>query len=261
MKPFRIAFVAVGCGSDEINKRHMEACERVPYVQPKRRGKLAVVGSGPSVAQHLEELKEWGGDIWAINGAAAYLAANGIKSTLLSVDPSPWATWMFNGVEKALFASCVHPMAFEYFAGNVEKFDLVEHSINGITGGCTTAARVPHLSVAVGYSDVTFYGCEGSFEDQDHVNENVGDPEQIVIKADGELYRTRPEYLMQSENIAECMHAFPTVFKEKCGGLLRAILHDPKWEIVAVSEKMKEKLEATNGACGLYDEKFNFERK
>ena len=47
---------------------------------------LAIVGGGPSVKDHLDELRAWPGHIWGVNAACTWLAKQGIGSLFFSVD-------------------------------------------------------------------------------------------------------------------------------------------------------------------------------
>ena len=58
-------------------------------IQRKRRpGKVAVVASGPSVADYVDVLKDWDGEIWGINRAFEWMRHRGIKPTgFLGIPP------------------------------------------------------------------------------------------------------------------------------------------------------------------------------
>lgn len=249
---FRINFVAIGCMPLDLLIERAKHCD-APYAKPQTNTRLAVVGLGDSAKDAIKDLMSWDGEIWAINGAASWLAANGIHTTMITVDPQKFPAGAFDGVESALFASCADPEAFDVMRGKVEKFDLCEHVDGGIIGGCTTASRIPALAIGLGFKEVTFFGCEGSFVGLDHLNFDTGDDCQLIVKAGGVEYKTMPEWILQCESLVHLLAEWPEIFKERCGGLLRAMLNDPNWSVAAVSAKLKEQIEKVSGPCGLYE--------
>lgn len=260
-RPFRIEFIAQGNADTETIAEQVMLSSRVPMIEPRAEHDwpLAIVGGGPSTAAALDELKGWFGQIWAINGAASYLAAAGIDSVMVSVDPLELSPWMFEGVKHGLFASCAHPTTFEAMEGHCNRFHMSEYHEAGVGGGCTTASRLPMVALLLGYRQISYFGCEGSFVDVDHAYENRQGEEQLIVRAGGKLYRTYPEFLIQSENLAELMIQLPHLFKNRSGGLLQAIIENKDtWEVAAVSEALKAKLEGHNGDTGLYADNFDW---
>lgn len=259
--PFRISFIAqMPQSMDELHANiaanaHVPEIERVP---PHGR-KLAVVGGGPGVRASLSTIKKLDADIWGINRAPHFLAKHGIRSTMISVDalndPSQFAEPEV--CDGAIFSSWCDPaIVSRYDARIVHMEPLVP---GGIHGAVTTAASVPLIALAMGYTDVTFFGCEGSFVDSDHAFEHVGEPHQLIIDANGAKYRTYPEFLMQCQELGAVLKQFPTVFKEASGGLLRAMLEDDNWSIDAVSTPLKDHLIEINGDHGFYDAPYEWE--
>ena len=221
----------------------------VALPSPLNGRKLAVVGGGPSVADHLDELKNWPGDIWAISDAAGWLLERGIKSTLLTADPTRWKgegrlEKMTGGIDKAILSSICHPELFDALKGaDITIFhmdpDIGEDDL--VNGGSTTASRTPFLALRLGYADVSYFGCEGCFSDQTHVYEKRRDERNdLTITASGEEYRTTLQLMWQCECLAEVLRAFPAIFKNRSGGLLDAMIQDPEWGIVWMSDFLEE---------------------
>ena len=105
----------------------------------------------------------------------------------------------------------------------------------------------------MGYADVSFFGCEGSFQENDHVDRHEHRPDQLIVRAGGKDYRTCPPFLIQCEELIQ-LFFFDGVYHNRSGGLLKAMIDFPDtWEVVAVSEALKHHLEERNGAMGLYD--------
>lgn len=261
--PFRIHFTPLGCVDESKLREHVARSEHVQHVaRSGLHGRpLAIVGGGPSINNELEALRNWSGDIWAINGAASHLLQRGIKSTLVSVDPSPLPDWMLDGVKSAILASSAHPSTFNALGDRVQKMHMVETHEGGIVGGCTTAARLPALAIYMGYSNVSFFGCEGSFIDADHAyNDESKDPArecQLIIRTGQEDHKTYPEFMLQSQSLAQLIVTFPDAFKERSGGLLAGMVaHWDDWSVVGISASLKHHLEEINGNIGLYDKAY-----
>lgn len=255
-EPFRVKIVGKCIESIDTLKANAESClglARIEKQVPHGR-KLAVVGGGLSTLDHLDELRNFDGDIWAINNTAAWLIERGIKATLFTVDPAPVDEFDLTGVDSALIATCCHPSLREAIR-NVRLFDIKETDATGHIGGSSSSTRTPLVAVFLGYTDITYYGCEGSFLiDRDHVDRHEGDRPLLIVKAGGVEYLTRPDYMVQAEDLAAVMRMAPDIFKNRSGGLLQAMLEYPdEWEVVAVSALMKENIESYSGKCGLYE--------
>lgn len=267
-KPFRIDVRSQCVASIETMKAQAAVNSNYPRVERcLRHGrKLAVVGGGPLVIHDLDELRSWDGDIWSINYTAQWLHSHGIESTLLSIDPQPLKTI----ARDALLASSCHPETAAAFAGRVRVFDLCETDESGIPGGVTTATRAPSLSFLLGYLDVSFFGCEGSFHTEwkgvsdgagqlfirDHVDRHDAPKAMVIIRADGADYCTDLELLKQCEQLVALFSAFPDVYHNRSGGLVKAMLRDPEWEVTAVSGALRDHIELLNGKSGLYEDAY-----
>ena len=217
--------------------------------------KLAVVGGGPSVREHLNELREWGGDIWAINHTGTFLKKEGINSTFVTVDSGHPSEFITDGVNNAIMATCCHPKLKERFKSCL-GFPLIEQDKDGITGGTTTATRMPALALMLGYVNISFFGCESSFNlsDGDHVDRNENRPNPLLVRANGKEYATYLDLVLQAENLAMFMSRVPDMFIDRSGGLVSAMSADPEgWEVVAVSKDLRDNIESVSGKCGMYE--------
>lgn len=214
----------------------------VPLVQPMNtRLPLAVVGGGPSVVSHLDELRAWPGEIWAINETCRWLKSNGIDSTFFSVDPlEVIAGWIDGG--PALLASSCHPKCWSKADARMFHMENVTAD-NPVIGGTTTALRAPMLALRMGYAPVSFFGCESSYADTSHAYRSEQPIDQVIVRADGVDYRTDLALLDQAENLAVIFREFPDVFIDRSGGLAAAMAKDPDWEVVALSGHLKEQLD------------------
>lgn len=200
---------------------------------------LAVVGGGPSVVSHLDELRGWTGDIWALNGACGWLRECGIASTLFTLDPLPIIATHAAGASKALLCSRCDPSVFAAMQGkDVRVFDVVNDSPGGVWASCGTVLCAFDLATDLGYREIVFYGCEGSYEQKTHAY--MDDPQnfRFVVSCGGAEYMTLPELYVTTLQLAEFLRKFPAHFSEKSGGLLRAMTKDPEHDIVKVSRAL-----------------------
>jgi hypothetical protein len=250
LTPFRLKLVPLPCVEESVIRRNLAHAKSLPRaVAGEHKHPVAICGGGPSLSAHLDELRAWPGDIWAINHTANYLLSNGIDCTLFTIDPN---TFKSRAV-KRLVATCCDPVVLE----GAQCFALAEHEEGGVTGGTTSAGRAPLVALRLGYPGAVFFGCEGSFEDRDHVDRHVDvQQEAMVVHANGCDFNTYIEYCDQSAGLAELLCEFPGYFVEKSGGLLAAMTRDPMWSVVAVSSLLRASLIEANGDTGLYDEPY-----
>jgi len=161
-------------------------------------GHVAVVGGGPSLADHLDELRAWNGPIWAINATWAWLKEQGVKATFFTIDPKPQPSIRLQRGDSALVASvgCAELFA-SLRAGNVRTFDIAFDVADGVQTGVTSATATPHLAVKMGHASVTFFGCDGSFEGHDaYVYPTDLPADLVVVEAGGRGFATKPELIM-----------------------------------------------------------------
>lgn len=248
-KPFRINFVGYTAQTRQElceNVARNSSCEQIVPVPPHSRP-LAIVGGGPSLAESVAILKTWPGDIWSINLTGAWLATHGISSTLYTVDadPNPMLMSSPDTVTDAIFCSWCAPAVIAKYP-KVRVFGMQPIVSDGILGGTTSAVSAPLLALKLGYVNVTFFGCESSYIDVDHVDRNEKSNSEIIVRADGKLYRTRPDFYIQAQELSRIIKQFPQVFREYSGGLLRAMIADDGWEVTQVSADLVAHFEEVN---------------
>lgn len=200
------------------------------------------MGGGPSLKSRYEELRDFD-EVWGVNATADWLIERGIDATFLTVDACPEIAGMIGRAKRGLVSANAHPSVLDRL--ECRLFHLEPHPC-AINGGPTTAARAPMLALRMGFKDISFYGCEGSFEGSTHLYRHEVRDDLVIIRA-GRDYRTTPDFLCQSEYLAEAIRVAPHVLKECSGGLLAAMIeHWDTWAWAAVSAKYKEVLERQN---------------
>lgn len=209
---------------------------------PKRAGQLAIVGSGPSVRDHLEELRAWPGEVWATNGAYRYLLDNGIvPHVFVGLDPVPGLKEYVEGRHDNtafLMSSVCDPCVFD----ELESADVyVWHSKQGdfpypdgaqvVGGGTTCLTRMPYLAHMLGWRDMTMFGADSSFTDRDYCYdfafaENTQQP-KFPVEVDGKVFVSELALLKQVSVLGVMQTLFKGNLRFKCGGLLDAFLKSP----------------------------------
>ena len=204
-------------------------------IQPK----LAVVGGGPSVADHVQDLRDWDGSIWAINGAWKWCHDLGIKTSFYSLDPTPNLIEEGWDVSHAILADQCDPTTFGTVNGAVEVF-----RVGSAPNGSTSASTAPMIAAMRGHESVTLFGCDSSFADKVHVyawDEPSGNG-RLLISCGGKEYLTNPQMLMQAEYLAEIGRAVPSYVSAVGYGLLPALIEHGDYDVLAVSKDIEASL-------------------
>lgn len=236
-------FRAVCVEGDDTIRQHVIASRGIPIMklQPPHDIPLAVVGGGASSLEHLEELKNWPGHIWAVNQGAQWLAKQGRSKDvwMFSISPTSRIATYLDGVDRAILASQCHPDVFQGLGergAEIVKFHLWD--------GCgpSSVANIIMPAAMLGYQHMTFYGCEGSFKDGVYFYRDELRLEQFVVRAGGLDYLTTPDLYLTTLHLAGLLAEFPDRASEKSGGMLRAMMQDPQWHVVAWSEALRDRI-------------------
>lgn len=217
---------------------------------PKRTGRLAIVGSAPSVLEYIDELRSWSGEIWAVNGAYRFLLSKGIVAhAFVGLDPVPGLREYVQTRDDRttfLMASACDPSVFDELSSAPDvwlwhtKDRLREHYPPGSTfieGGTTCLTRAPFLAHMVGWRDITIYGGDSSFSEQTYCYERGTFKEDTqghrfkVELTDGAVFETEMAMLKQVPVFGVMHQLFNGNLKFRCGGLLDAYLKSPVCEI------------------------------
>lgn len=214
---------------------------------PERTDRLAVVGSGPSVRDYLDELWDFEGDIWAVNGAYGFLLEHGIiPDAFVGLDPLPGL---------AEYVACARKETTHYLSGMCDPavFDALKdfHVVLWfpaqknvrfrpgtylVPGGTTCLTRMPALAKMLGWRDVTIYGADSSYAEDRYAyrcgtygEDSKAEVNRVFCNGEGPFY-TEEALLKQASQF--CVLAQTTAIKLqfRCGGLLDAALRAPTFE-------------------------------
>jgi hypothetical protein len=237
----RINFTSIGCVPAAGLEHNEDYARRLgfPKWSPAASQRLAVVGGGPSIANHIEELAAFDGDIWAINGAYRWCRNRGIDAAFFTIDPQPSTTELAVDVERAVLAISCDPSMFDALRGaDVEAFKLGP-------AGATTATASPIFAAEKGYRSVTFFGCESSYGESTHAYAHYGrDLKSLMrVRCNGGEFLTTPDMMLQAEFLGGLIREAP-MFEERSGGLLSAFIASPEIDIIAATQRIHDALGA-----------------
>lgn len=218
----------------EVMRKHAEInrARGLPGVECRDRPPLAVVGGGHSLAHALDELRAWTGEIWACGSPYQWLTVHAIESVFFNADPMDETIDLARGASKALLADTVNPGVFDV-VGSAEIFDL-----NDYGHGNTSASISAHLAISRGHKEVTYFGCDSSFEGSTHLYKDEDWEAHILVECNGQQFRTKPQLLMQAEMLSAFIRMAPHVFKERSGGLLSAMVESEDYDVIAGNAAM-----------------------
>lgn len=209
--------------------------------------KLAVVGGSPEVNKHIDELREWDGEILAVNGSWQHLYDHGIKSTFYTIDPVAFPP---RKVEKAVLGDCVNPSMVKDLADDGVEIDLVWIGRDQIQNFSTSAATVPMFAFWRGHKEVTFFGCGSSYDGKTHEYKDERSLVDVLwVECGGEEFETSPQMIMQAEQMAETIREFPQFLKVRGRGFLGALVEHGDYDITHISRNMAETLKKLETAA------------
>lgn len=217
----------------DADTRRNNALASPPALEPSGSGVLALVAGGPSVIAHLNTLRAWPGEIWAINHTAAWLRERGIDCWYFSAD----ADDKFCGEGgKCILADHCGPSRFER-AGELRKFAVTDD-----LPGPTSAVSACYVAIKAGFSHVTLFGCEGSYGATTHVDRDEPMKDMIRVQCGGETFLTKLELASQTEQLSQLVRELPNFFAEESGGFLRALVDNPVYDVTHVARNVMEKI-------------------
>lgn len=196
--------------------------------------RVALVAGGPSINAHVDALRAWDGEIWAVNGTYRWCRDRGIEATLLAIDPHPIVLRWAEGAHKAILGDTCDPAVFEMLKGaDVRQIRIAP---DGIKGTSSTATSVPFLAMHTRARSVTFFGCESSFEGDSHAYMHEDRDDMLVISVGFDDFLTYSDFFLQARELSAMIRALDGYLVEESGGLLRALVKNPDHRIKWVHE-------------------------
>lgn len=246
--------------SDEDIYSNIESNSRLPgtwvRLEEEHDGIAILCGSGPSLADTVEEIRAWqakGAKVFAMNGAAAFLDSHSITPDYqVLIDARKETADLIGPANEHLFASQCHPECFvrkpsarvwHLQVGDIEShFPDYQNSYCLIGGAASVGNTATCLAYAMGYRDLQIYGYDSSHrDDKGHAFPqpmNDGDPCASVVFA-GKDYICSLTMKLQAEKFQETSRA---LIQSGCriavhgSGLLPDMFNAPK-EVLAEHEK------------------------
>lgn len=234
------AFIAVPASK---RRRNLRVNLKAGYIEarpfPARSTKLAIVGSGPSLVDYLDELRTWPGHIWAINGAFDYLVSQGINPhAFVGLDADPSLVKHLQNPTDAIYllAGTCSPKAFRavqdrkvmiWFAAIPDSMPPADKHV--CPGMISCVIHAAYLGYLFGFRDETLFGVDSSFNDKPYAYETgqrVLEPglEDFEVEVDGRRFRTQWAMAHQANALMMLKGAFPAKIEYRCGGYVGALM-------------------------------------
>lgn len=208
--------------------REANLCLPVAASLPRKSDRLAIVGSGLSIRERFQEIADFNGEVWAINGAFGWLRDHGVEATFFSIDPLPIVGAFSQGARRVILASQCDPAVFGARIGEGAEICCIRRED---VGGFSAVGAVV-VALDCGFKEISLFGCECSFKPEAvHVDGRTLDETFIVVGVGDEEFLTRPAYYQQALGLSAMIGRAPAI-KERSGGLLGALVScfDPQGE-------------------------------
>lgn len=198
------------------------------YVSEEHNGVAILCGSGPSLKDSLEHIREWtdyGGVIFAMNGAAQFLADHGIiPDYQCLIDARPETAQLIGPAYRHLFASQCAPICFEKVPdatlwhlqiGGIENvFPDYDGPYTLVGGAASMGNTALPLVYCLGFREMHCYGYDSSHrETGSHAFRqpmNDGEP-TCSVDFGGKTYITSLTMKLQAERFLETSHALKSM--------------------------------------------------
>lgn len=215
--------------SDEVIYNNIRANSAIPgkkwiRLEEAHDGVAVLCGSGPSLADTLDEIRELaakGAKVFAMNGAAAFLAGNGVMPDYqVMIDARFETADLIGPAKEHLFASQVDPECFRRVpdarlwhlqVGNIEnEFPEYNDDYCLIGGAASVGNTATCLAYAMGYRNLQIYGYDSSHRNgKGHAFRqplNDGDP-CASVRFNGNDYIASLTMKLQAEKFQETSKA------------------------------------------------------
>jgi hypothetical protein len=144
---------------------------------------FAIVGGGPSLKNHLNELRQFEGRMIACGSVHDYLRIHGFKPRYAAVcdpdqvmanylrKPCTETTYLLSThCDKSVFTAIEGcPIALWHCAPIDEEFlNEVDPQWQAVGGGCTVGLRAISIALMLGYSNLHLFGFDSCLSDEEH---------------------------------------------------------------------------------------------
>lgn len=236
--------------SDEVLFKNMDAAvlrgfPEIDRMHPAREGRIALIGSGPSVATQLDKIRELraaGVPLVAIKDAHDWLIENDIiPDYAFAIDPQPhrFSCFMKKHADvHYMIASQCDPAMFDHLEGH--KITLWHPYIKHgcfyppgkavISGGTTSGLRAMVVFYSLGWRDMALFGFDSCLSEQAlRVNgTKMRAHDQIIeiqLEPGGQIFQCNPAMAQQAQHFQEQYDFLEGVeFEAFGGGLIAAII-------------------------------------
>lgn len=218
---------------------------KLPELQPSpvpHDGTFVIVGSGPSLADHLKEVRDQqdkGRPIVAVKGAHEFLIKNGITPDIaIMMDAQPKRIECVRSAAEGvvyLIASQCDPVVFDHLQG---RDVMLWHAYGGkhcdeaapdafwVYGGTTTGLRSIYVGVVLGFRRFILYGFDSSMRDGKRrvvLDEPPGSIHELSLH-DGSKWTTNTAMASQTLEIQNLLNQIDIHVKAIGDGLLPHVL-------------------------------------
>jgi SAM-dependent methyltransferase len=223
--------------------------QRWVTAQPAHDGIAVICGSGPSIKNHVEDVRALRGTgikIFALNGCAKFLSDNGILPDYqVILDARKETATLIGPAEEHLFSSQVHPKCFQVMpSAHLWHLDVgrdldellpdnyPEHVVIG--GAASVGNTATCLAFAMGYRHLKLFGYDSSHADGKghafHQKMNDGDP-LAYVDFNGKTYLCSLTMKLQAEKFmttSKDLQSMGCVIEVFGTGLLPDMFHAPQ---------------------------------
>jgi hypothetical protein len=174
--------ISAAYGVEEISANIRESLKR-PFIRlhhlpefNKDKGDrpIALAGGGPSIKNHLDELRQFN-TVMAAGSSHDYLVANGVKvkySLLLDAHSTVTASYIQNPSQDTTYLVATHcpESVFKALEGFPvvmwhcimdsirERLEEMDPGYQGLGGGCTSGLRSIYMAMVLGYRNIHLFG-------------------------------------------------------------------------------------------------------
>jgi hypothetical protein len=231
----------------------------LPGLLYARHEPIALVGGGPSLNGHLDEIRKFR-HVMACGSVHDHLVDMGVPFNFsLAVDPKEDAVNWFQKPQKDtsyLLASQCHPnlyakltghkIAMWHLKGQVDECD--EHLFNGepqINWGPMVGNHAVQMALYLGFQELHFFGMDASHRDGSHHAYDVG-KYGVECLGNKQVFKVNGKEFFSTTALISQMEHFFDIFASSDGQFLKGYVHnDDLWaEVIKASPvEMKEWLE------------------